>query len=164
MAESANHDGGSGPARAAAGAVELLAGREAFVVIAGFGVPGRVLAESLRRLGIPYCVIDSNPRTAERCGGGEAIITGDARRPEVLKAAGIERATLFAATVPDENVVLQTVEEARRLNAGVRIVARCHYTSTGMQARQRGASDVVVSEQEVAKELNRLVMGLFEKA
>ncbi len=142
----------------------MSAGADAYVVIAGFGVPGRVLAESLKRRGIKYTVIDSNPQTAQRCGaGGEPIVTGDARLPEVLKAAGIERATLFAATVPDENIVLTTVEEARRLNPSVRIVARCHYISTGMRARARGASEVVVSEQVVAVELSRLVSGLFEK-
>jgi CPA2 family monovalent cation:H+ antiporter-2 len=163
MAEEGNQCDTSGSADVMAAAAAVSVGVEAFVVIAGFGVPGRVLAESLKRQGIRYSVIDSNPQTAERCGAGEPIVTGDARRPEVLKAAGIDKATLFAATVPDENVVLQTVEEARRLNPSVRIVARCHYTSTGMRARQRGASDVVVSEQEVAKELNRLVSGLFEK-
>jgi voltage-gated potassium channel Kch len=163
MPEEADQHDAHGSAEAIADVAALSSGGDAFVVIAGFGVPGRVLAESLKRRGIHYMVIDSNPQTAERCGPGEPIVTGDARRPEVLKAAGIERATLFAATVPDENVVLQTVEEARRLNPSVRIVARCHYTSTGMRARQRGASDVVVSEQEVAKELNRLVTGLFQK-
>jgi CPA2 family monovalent cation:H+ antiporter-2 len=163
MAQESQKCGQSELAEVIAAAGGLSAGGDAYVVIAGFGLPGRVLAESLKRQGIKYTVIDSNPQTADRCGVGEPIITGDARRPEVLKAAGIEKATLFAATVPDENVVLQTIEEARRLNPGVRIVARCHYTSTGMRARQRGASDVVVSEQEVAKELNRLVSGLFEK-
>ena len=112
MAESANQSVAIGTAERPAGTAVVSAGAEAFVVIAGFGVPGRVLAETLKNRRIQYCVIDSNPQTAQRCGGGEPIITGDARRPEVLKAAGIERATLFAATVPDENVVLQTVEGA----------------------------------------------------
>jgi CPA2 family monovalent cation:H+ antiporter-2 len=164
MGDETEKCGPAGSAEVIAEAGGLSAGAETFVVIAGFGVPGRVLAETLKRQGIAYCVIDSNAQTAERCGAGEPIVTGDARRPEVLKAAGIERATLFAATVPDENVVLETIEQARRLNPSVRIVARCHYTSTGMRARQRGASDVVVSEQVVARELDKLVSALFEKS
>lgn len=132
-----------------------------FVVIAGFGLPGRALADLLRQAGVQFAVIDSNSRTTGRLCEAMQIVCGDARQAEVLKSAGIERATLFAAMMPDENCVLAAVNQVRQINPAARIVARCHYTSTGLKAIQGGASDVVVEEQVVAREVERLICGIL---
>lgn len=126
------------------------------VIIAGYGLPGRVAAQELASKGVPHCVIELNPATVERCEkGGTPIIHGDCRDPAVLRSAGIERAKTFIVVVPDESAALTATQEARRLNPGLWIVTRCHYTSTGIEAKARGANDVIVAEQVVADEVLR---------
>ena len=126
-------------------------------IIAGWGLPGRAIAEALERQGIPFCVIERNIEVVRRClRGGVHIIPGDATAEPVLVAAGIERAVLFAATMPSDTAVLEAVSQARRINRSIRIVARTEYVSTGLKATRRGANEVVVAEQVVATEFARL--------
>jgi monovalent cation:H+ antiporter-2, CPA2 family len=127
-------------------------------IIAGFGIPGRMIAENLHRRGMSYCVIELNAATVERCAHrGVPIIVGDARDEHALRNAGIERATLVAVTLPDEPIALEAVTAIRRLNPTARIIVRCAYTSSGLDATRRGANDVVVAEQIVANEFSRLI-------
>lgn len=133
------------------------ASKDEYAVIAGFGLPGRAVAESLDARGIPYCVIELNVQTVSRClRSGIRIIEGDAIHTETLTRAEITRATLMAVTIPDEPVMLQTVQLARKMNPSMRIIARCIYTSTGMKALNAGANEVVIAEKIVASEFARL--------
>lgn len=128
------------------------------VVIAGFGLSGRACANVLLAKGISICVIEKNQATVDRCqAGGLQIIGGDASDPEILKRAGIERATEVAVTIPDDATTLRIVEQARGLNKTAHIVARCTYVSGGMEATRKGANQVVVAEQVVASEFGRVM-------
>jgi voltage-gated potassium channel Kch len=127
-------------------------------IIAGYGVPGRAVAETLREKGVSYCIIELNPTTVHRCEKGHVpIIEGDCTDPAVLERAGIAQASLFVVMIPNEKAAVQATEVARRLNPALRIITRCHYTSTGIEARARGADEVVVSEIVVAAEVARLL-------
>lgn len=130
----------------------------AHAIIAGFGLPGRAAANVLEAQGRPFCVIELNRATCERCNlAGLQIIEGDVAHEETLRKAGIETATLLVLAVPNERAVLEAVRIARRLNPGIHIVARCHYTSTGMAATASGADQVIVAEQVVANEITSIV-------
>jgi voltage-gated potassium channel len=129
-----------------------------FVVIAGFGLPGRTLVEQLRRQAIDYQVVELNPQTVGRASaGGIKIMAGDAGDLETLRRAGVERATLVALMVPIDEVVLKAVSHIRKLNGAVPVVARCAFTSTGLEAMRRGATTTIVAEQVVARELDVVV-------
>lgn len=127
-------------------------------IIAGFGVPGRAVADLLAARQMPFCVIELNPQTVERCSHiGVHIIAGDVCAEEILRRAGVERATLLVLAVPSDAAVLEAVRLARRLSGSIRILARCRFISSGMEAHRRGASEVIVEEQIVAREFTRLV-------
>jgi CPA2 family monovalent cation:H+ antiporter-2 len=127
-------------------------------IIAGFGLAGREVANAAIARGMPVRVIELNNDTVRRCAlAGLSIHKGDAADPAVLRAAGIADAALFAATMPNDHAVIEAVAQARLLNPRVRILARCDYTSNGMKAMRRGADEVVVAEQAVAREFRRLV-------
>ena len=127
-------------------------------IIAGYGVPGRAVAETLRERGEPYCIIELNPTTVHRCEKSHVpIIEGDCTDPAVLQRAGIEHASLFVIMIPNEKAAVEATQVARKLNATMRIITRCHYTSTGIEARAHGANEVVVSEIVVAAEVSRLL-------
>lgn len=128
------------------------------VIIAGFGVPGRVVADLLEARGLPFCVIELNPSTCERCQRARVpIIAGDVTDPQVLMNAGIDHASMFVVAIPDEKSALAATRNARELNPHIKIITRCHFTSAGFEARKRGADDVVIAEQVVAEELAAVV-------
>lgn len=132
--------------------------RPGYAVIAGFGLPGRAVADALDARNVPYCVVERNATTVSRClRAGIRIIEGDVTDPATLERAELPRATLIAITVPDDDTVVRAIELARSLNPTVRILARCTYTSTGLRATTAGADEVVVAETTVATEFSRLL-------
>jgi voltage-gated potassium channel Kch len=129
-------------------------------VIAGFGVPGRAAADVLAAQHTPFCVVELNPQTVERCSHvGVHIIAGDVCDEDTLRRAGVEHATLIVLAVPSDPAVLEAVRVARKLNPTVRIIARCRFISSGMEAHRRGADQVIIEEQIVAQELERVLDG-----
>lgn len=125
--------------------------------MAGYGLPGRSIVEMLRQRRIDYQVIELNNEVVQRVlAGGVKIIAGDASDVDVLRRAGVERATLVALTMPDDRAVLKAVSNVRQLNARAHIIARCAYTSCGLEAMRRGADQTIVAEQVIAVELGQL--------
>jgi len=127
-------------------------------IIAGFGVPGRAVGEFLAAEQTRFVVIELNPTTVHRCEHrGMHMVEGDVREAETLRRAGIERATFFAVTVPNDEVALAAVRLARELNPNVHIMARLHFISNGMEAHKLGANEVLIEEQIVAQEFLRIL-------
>ncbi len=127
-------------------------------IIAGFGVPGRMVADILQSQGTSYVVVETNPTTCNRAEKpGRRLVLGDACDPAVLREAGIETADLLVIAIPNETAALECTRVARRLNQTIRIITRTHYTSAGIEAKQLGANEVIVAEQAVAREFANLL-------
>jgi voltage-gated potassium channel Kch len=132
--------------------------RPRHVIIVGFGLSGRACANALLEQGVSICVIEMNSDVVSRCAaGGLQIIKGDASDTDVLRHAGIERASDVAVTIPQDEWAFRVVERVRQMNPSVRIIARCTFVSGGMEAHRRGADEVVVAEQVVAQEFGRMM-------
>src|SRR6476661_8960377 len=83
--------------------VPSVDGLTGHAVIAGFGVPGRAVADLVHAQGMSFCVIEQNDDTVERCRkSGLCMVEGNAGDPAVLRRAGLDRAVLFACTVPND--------------------------------------------------------------
>ncbi|HWL93233.1 MAG TPA: NAD(P)-binding protein [Phycisphaerae bacterium] len=128
------------------------------VIIAGFGVGGRFIAEYLREKSTPFVIVELNPLTcdAQRCLGVH-VIEGDIADDAVLRRAGIETASVLALAIPDEDAALRATERANAIRPDIHIIASTRYTSTGLEALQRGADEVIVAEQAVAQEFYRRI-------
>lgn len=124
---------------------------EGHVIIVGFGLAGRCVADLLDEARLPYTVVERNPTTvATQRALGRTILQGDATKAEMLMAAGLHDAAMVALTIPDEDAVLEATTLARRLRPDVYIIARTNYSSKGMQASRLGADEVIKAEQAVA--------------
>jgi len=129
------------------------------VIIAGFGLAGRWIADIFDRHNIEYVVVETNRATIEAQRRiGRQVIEGNIADETTLHAAGIESATILALTVPDEEAVLAATKLARRLNPNIYIVARTLHSSSGMQAAQFGADEVVKAEQVVARQFYEMLL------
>jgi len=128
-----------------------IAGSSLFVVIAGFGLPGRYIAELLEEWSVPFCVLDLNPQTIRtQLALGRRAVQGDASKAEALRAAGLAEANVLALTIPEQAAVEKACLAARTIKPDVRIVARVAYASRGMRVLRQGADEVIIAEQEVA--------------
>jgi len=121
------------------------------VIIVGFGLAGRCVADLLDAEGVPYTIIEKNEVTVETQRAlGRQVVAGDAVDTDTLIQAGLNDASILALTIPDEAAVLEATSIARRLRPKLYIIARTNYASKGMRASQLGADDVVKAEQAVA--------------
>lgn len=121
------------------------------VIVAGFGLAGRCVADLLDQENLPYAIIERNPVTVETQRAlGREVIEGNATDAETLLEAGLNNAVILALTIPDEEAVLKATSLARRLRPELYIIARTNYSSKGMRASQLGADDVIKAEQAVA--------------
>ena len=124
---------------------------EGHVIIVGFGLAGRCVADLLDRAKLSYTIIEKNPVTVETQRAlGRDIMKGDATDAATLVKAGLNTAAILALTIPDEDAVLNATSLARRLRPEIYIIARTNYSSKGMKASQLGADDVIKAEQAVA--------------
>ena len=130
-----------------------------YMIVIGFGVPGRAVVDAGRKVGAEVCVIEKNSQTVKRCHtAGVKMIVGDARDPVVLNEAEISRAHVIAIAIPDEEAALHITRVARALNATAKMVTRCHFTSAGFQAKDAGADEVIVAETVVAAHMTTAVV------
>ena len=130
---------------------KLLSGADGHVIIVGFGLAGRYIAELIETANMRYTVLERNPVTVETQRAlGREIIEGQAADKDALIKAGLHDAAILALTIPDEEAVLEATSLARRLRPDIYIIARTNYSSKGMRASQLGADEVVKAEQAVA--------------
>lgn len=129
------------------------------VIVAGFGMAGRWIANIFDRHDVDYVIVEMNPDTIETQRKlGREVIQGDITDPECLRRAGIEDASILALTIPDEKKVIEATQAARRLKPGIYIVARTYHMSAGMQCSQSGADHVIKAEQVVARQFYEMML------
>jgi len=135
------------------------------VIIAGFGIVGRNLAEHFAASSIPYTVVELNPETVRRQRKlGRSIIFGDVANLEVLESAGVHEAEAVVLTIPDDDATLRACRAIRQAAPKVYIAARTPYLSRAIQATELGADHVTVEEMATAKDMATQVMARLMRA
>jgi monovalent cation:H+ antiporter-2, CPA2 family len=86
---------------------------------------------------------------------GRPIIFGDAAQPVVLEAAGVDKARLLLITIPVLGVSRAVLEHARRLNPGIRVVARAEDAEAVAALHRLNVAEVVQPEIEASLEMTR---------
>ena len=118
-------------------------------VLVGFGRVGHLVAQEMS--GKPLLVIEEAQDAIEKLRkAGIEHITGNAAQSDVLTAANIAGATMLFVAIPEAFEAGQIVEQARRANPAIRIVARAHYDAEGDHLIARGADKVIMGEREIA--------------
>jgi CPA2 family monovalent cation:H+ antiporter-2 len=129
------------------------------VVLVGHGRVGRHVAQTLAAQGIACVVADSNRDRVEALRAqGMAAVCGDATEPETLVQAHIAQAQWLVIAIPDLVGVRAMVDTARTLNAGIRVLVRCHNEDeAALLARELGVQ-VMLSEQALAQAMVQQVL------
>ncbi|MFD0988180.1 YbaL family putative K(+) efflux transporter [Methyloligella solikamskensis] len=124
---------------------------EDHIVLVGHGDFGLVLRNLFREENVPILVIDSDEDAIEalRAEGIEAI-PGNAADPDLVAAAGLERARCLVVAIPDGFEAGQVVEQGRAMDAELPIVARARSEEAAEHLAALGADTVVLDRDEVA--------------
>jgi CPA2 family monovalent cation:H+ antiporter-2 len=126
--------------------------QEGHAVVVGSGRVGALVTRALRRHGVPVVVVEADRMAAERLkADGVAVIWGDATRPQVLHAAGLDRAGLLVLALPGAVEARAVLDLARAENAALHAIVRTH---SDAEAAVLEALDqvglVMMGEREVA--------------
>ena len=132
------------------------AGLAGHVVIAGAGRTGWHVATVLARARQPFVLIELDQRRFEALReAGLAAVYGDAAHPAVLRAAGLDRASLLLLALPNPAVATAIVRTARSLCPKVAVTARASDPALAGALAALGGVRVVQPELEAALELTR---------
>ncbi len=124
------------------------------VIIAGFGLNGQNVARVLKETGIPYVIVELDPQAVKDIRGeGRPVLFGDISRPEVLKAAGIERAKAVVFAISDPPTTRRAVRAARSLSRQAFLIVRTRFAAEIDDLFALGADSVVPQEFETSIEI-----------
>ena len=128
------------------------------VVVIGIGPSATQSIELVSASGHALSVIDLNDRAVMRMRQeGVVGLVGDARREEMLLAAGVALAPMVVVTLPDPVATAAVVERVRVLAPKTRIVARCSYNRAESLLRRAGVDDLILEEDAVGDMLAQAV-------
>ena len=95
------------------------------VIIAGFGHFGSTIGRLLRANGVQATILDNDSDRVDLLRKmGFKVYYGDATRPELLEAAGIDTAKLFVAAIDNPSVNLTMIENIRKKHPDLKILSR----------------------------------------
>jgi CPA2 family monovalent cation:H+ antiporter-2 len=129
-------------------------GAREHVVLVGFGLGGQNVARVLQSREIPFVAIESNAVTVRAALQlQQAILYGDATRPELLQSADIANAKLVVVAISDAIATREIVARVREMSPSVPILARTRFVAEVDGLERAGVTQVVVEELEATLEL-----------
>ena len=129
------------------------------IVICGYGRMGNILAQSLAERGKKVLVLDQDSdKIRDAREAGYLALQGNATEEDVLKASGIEHASVLAAVLPNDAANVFLTIMAHELNPTLQIHSRAEHPSTTKKLRQVGATQVICPTQIGAVRFAHLIL------
>jgi CPA2 family monovalent cation:H+ antiporter-2 len=114
------------------------------VIIAGIGRFGQTVNALVRSVGLKSVVLDNDMAVVQTMRSfGHKGYFGDPTRPDLLKAAGIDKAKVLVVAVDDHSASVKLVKYARQLREDLHIVARARDEVSVYELYEAGANDIV---------------------
>lgn len=133
------------------------------VIIVGFGLNGKNIAEVLKESSVPYVILESNSgivRKARR--QKEPIFFGDGSAIEILHKAGLEKARILVVVISDPSMTRRIVQTARQANRKLQIIVRTRLVAEVDHLLNLGADEVVPEEFETSVEIFSKVLHHYQ--
>ena len=114
------------------------------VIVCGFGRVGQRIAEVLQAKRLDLVVIDvGDEQCTLAAADGILTVQGDSTEDDVLRNAGIDRASTIVISLASDADAISTVLSARVLNPDLRIVARANAESSEAKLERAGVDHIV---------------------
>jgi CPA2 family monovalent cation:H+ antiporter-2 len=125
-------------------------------VVIGYGRVGRAIGEGLKRANLPFVVAEANLDLVVKAREeGIEVQCGNAAEPALLEAANVAGARLLFVAIPIAFEAGQIIEQARKANPALKIIARAHFDAEVAHLAGLGANNVVMGEREIAAAMVR---------
>lgn len=124
------------------------------VLIVGFGRVGRLIGELLAEHDQKFVALDADPASV-RSGRAEGheVYYGDAARPDMLSACGLESARALIVTMDSPTKVDEVVKTARALRPDLILIARARDDHHAARLYALGVTDAVPETTEASLQL-----------
>ena len=150
------------PAQAEITSTDVSGALQDHVIIVGYGVNGKNLARVLRRVPIPFIVVEMNPEIVRsESQEGTRILYGDAANRQILERAGVQHARVLVLAISDPAVTRYATDTAHRLNPALHIIIRTRYVKEMEALFALGGNDVVPEEFETSIEIFSRVLRMY---
>ncbi|MCD6027170.1 MAG: transporter, monovalent cation:proton antiporter-2 family protein [Solimicrobium sp.] len=127
-------------------------------ILVGYGELGKMVGEELTAQQLPFILVEDHPDVIHVTHHPEIpAVYGYASAPGVLNEAKIDSARCMVLTISDAIVAGQLITYARKLNPQIITIARANSDTEAEHLKEHGATHVIISKREVAKNLAKLV-------
>ncbi|MBW2960843.1 potassium channel protein [Mesonia sp. JHPTF-M18] len=117
------------------------------VIVCGYGRNGMQAVSKLKAYHKSFVIIDKDEKVLEPLyDSGMLYINGNATEDEVLKQAGIDRASTLMCTLPGDTDNVFIVLSAKQLNDRLKIISRATKESTTYKLKLAGADNVIMPD------------------
>jgi CPA2 family monovalent cation:H+ antiporter-2 len=114
------------------------------VIILGFGRVGQTLARFLKKLAIPYVVLETDPiRINEARAAEEPVFFGDSGKAAMLQSVGLDAARLVVISFDDELSSERIIRLIKQLRPDLPMLSRTRDDAYLDKLLQAGATEVV---------------------
>ncbi|MBL8895191.1 MAG: Kef family K(+) transporter [Rhizobiales bacterium] len=122
------------------------------IILVGFGRVGSAVLSALKNEDARVTVIEEREEVIGDLAGqpGITAIQGNAVENDILIQAGINHADWLLVTAPDAFESGQIVEQAKKTNPAISIIARAHSDAEVEHLKHYGADHVIMGEREIA--------------
>ena len=132
------------PKKAAAVRPDDAIDEQRAVLQIGFGRFGQIVYYVLDAAGFAVTLIDKDENLiAGMEKYGVKTYFGDGSRPELLRTAGIEKATVLVVAIDNKAEAVQIVRFAREANPQIKIVARAYDRMQTFELHRAGADEII---------------------
>jgi CPA2 family monovalent cation:H+ antiporter-2 len=120
-------------------------------ILIGYGRVGSVVGAELSRQGRSFVVIEYDRGSVDKLRAqGLNVVFGNGAAAAVLEAAHIAAAKLLVVTVPDGFAAGHILNQARKINPGIKVIARTHSEEQLKYLKRQGVDLAVMGEHELA--------------
>ena len=129
------------------------------IIVCGYGRNGQQAVHKLLAYKKPFIVIEKDEEVVEKYDSAlVSFILGNANEDDILKKAGIEKASTLISALPSDADNLFVVLSARQLNKELKIISRATEETTQKKLKLAGANNVIMPDKIGGEHMASLVV------
>lgn len=134
-------------------------------LLVGYGRVGSLIGKKLLQAGVSMVVVENTrDRVDALRDQGINVVLGNAARAEIMALARLDTARCLLVTIPNGFEAGEIVALAREQYPNLKIIVRAHYDEEVDYITERGATQVVMGEREIANSMIALLKQELKQA
>ncbi|MBT9432550.1 Kef family K(+) transporter [Candidatus Sodalis endolongispinus] len=127
-------------------------------LLVGYGRVGSLIGAKLLQAGVPMVVVENTRARVDALRDqGVNVVLGNAARAEIMALARLDTARWLLVTIPNGFEAGEIVALTREQHPDLKIIVRAHYDDEVDYITERGATQVVMGEREIANSMIALL-------